>query len=97
MNIISRVTLERFWVTHENAKQPLLAWYDEVKTASWNTPQDIKDRYPTASILNKNRVVFNIKGNEYRLCVYVRYSAQKVYIRFIVTHAEYDKVNCEEI
>jgi len=75
----------------------LRAWYTETKKAGWKGPQDIKSEYRTASILRNNRVVFNIKGNTYRLVVGVRYDFQLVYIRFLGTHAEYDKINAEEI
>jgi mRNA interferase HigB len=75
----------------------LRAWYTEAKKARWKGPQDIKAEYRTASILRNHRVVFNIKGNTYRLVVAVRYEFQLAYIRFLGTHAEYDKINAEEI
>lgn len=93
MKIVSRPTLESFWTLHPQAEQPLRAWYDEAKQASWNTPQDIKDHYATASFIGGNRVVFNIKGNDYRLITAVAYRFQAVYIKFVGTHAEYDRVD----
>jgi mRNA interferase HigB len=90
-------TLKLFWEKHPNAENPLRAWYTEAKKARWEGPNDIKNAYRTASILRNNRVVFNIKGNTYRLVVAVKYEFQIVYVRFIGNHAEYDKINAEEI
>lgn len=73
------------------------AWYTEAKKAAWKGPQDIKTQYRAASILQNNRVVFNIKGNTYRLVVAVKYEFQIVYIRFIGTHREYNEIKAEEI
>lgn len=80
-----------------DAKQPLDAWFREVKKAQWTTPADIKEKYKSASIVGDNRVVFNIAGNKYRLVVRINYKAKIVYIRFIGTHREYDKINAEEV
>jgi mRNA interferase HigB len=93
MRIIAVSTLKDFWVHHPDAEQPLRAWYDEAKHASWVTPQDIKARYASASFVGSNRVVFNIKGNTYRLVVAVAYRFQILYIKFIGTHAEYDQID----
>ncbi len=73
------------------------AWVDEVKKAQWKTPQDIKDKYRSADFLSNNRVVFNIKGNDYRLIVAVAYRFQAVYIKFVGTHAEYDKIDANTV
>ena len=97
MRIIALKTLKLFWEKHPDAESPLRAWYTEAKKAAWKGPRDIKAEYRTASILRNNRVVFNVKGNSYRLVVAVRYEFQLVYIRFLGTHAEYDKINAEEI
>jgi len=97
MRVISLKTLKLFWERHPDAEKPLRAWYAEAKKAQWQSPRDIKAEYRTASILGNNRVVFNIKGNTYRLVVAVRYEFQIAYIRFIGTHAEYDKIDAEEI
>jgi mRNA interferase HigB len=75
----------------------LRTWYTEVRGANWRSPQDIKAAYPTASILRNNRIAFNVKGNTHRLIVAVKYEFQVVYIRFIGTHAEYDKIKAEEV
>ena len=82
---------------HANAKDPLLAWYREVQKADWDTPAKVKGRYPNASILADNRVVFNIKGDAYRLVVKINYPGRIVYVRFVGTHADYDRVNVREV
>lgn len=97
MRVISVKTLKLFWERHPAAEKPLRAWYAEAKKAQWQSPQDIKAEYRTASILRNSRVVFNIKGNTYRLVIAVKYEFQIAYIRFIGTHAEYDEINAEEI
>jgi mRNA interferase HigB len=97
MRVISAKTLKLFWARHPDAEKPLRAWYAEAKKAEWQSPQDIRGEYRTASILRNNRAVFNIKGNTYRLVVAVRYEFQIVYIRFIGTHADYDRINAEEV
>ena len=97
MRIIARKSLRDFWETHPNAEQSLLAWHREVKKEDWDTPAKPKVRYPSASIVGKDRVVFNIKGNSYRLVVRINYQKRIVYIRFVGTHQEYDRINAEEV
>lgn len=97
MRIIAIKTLKAFWAQHPNAKGPLEAWVDEVKHANWQSAHDIKARYPRASILGNRRVVFDIKGNDYRLIVSVAYRYGAVFIKFVGTHAEYDKVDAEKV
>ena len=97
VRVISVKTLKAFWEKHPHAESPLRAWYTETRRARWGIPQDIKTAYRTASILRNNRVVFNLKGNTYRLVVAVKYEFQIVYIRFVGTHAEYDKIKAEEV
>lgn len=82
---------------HPDAEQPLKAWYDEARHADWIAPQDIRNRYASASFVGKNRVVFNIKGNDYRLIAAVAYRFQAVYIKFVGTHAEYDRVDAATV
>jgi mRNA interferase HigB len=97
MRVISVKTLKTFWEEHPDAESPLRAWYTEARRARWRSPQDIKAAYRTASILRNNRVVFNVKGNTYRLVVAVKYEFQIVYIRFVGTHAAYDSIKAEEV
>jgi mRNA interferase HigB len=97
MRVIAVSTLRGFWAAHPDAEQPLKAWYEEVSKASWRNPSDIKDQYRSASILKNRRVVFNIKGNDYRLVVAVAYKLQIVYVKFVGTHKAYDAVDAETI
>jgi len=97
VRIIAIKVLREFWKKHSDAEQPLRAWYAEAKNADWKKPADITKLYRTASILANNRAVFNIKGNDYRLIVTINYAYRIVYIRFIGTHKEYDKINAEKI
>ena len=97
MRIIARSTLRAFWERHADAEQPLKAWFQDAFRMEWKSPTDIKKVYANASILPNNRVVFNIKGNDYRLIVHVRYDIGIVFIRFIGTHQEYDKIDATTI
>ena len=97
MRVISRKILREFWEKHPDAHQPLQAWYADVKHADWKKPSDIKNAYRNVSFLASNRVVFNIKGNNYRVIVVVQYSYGVVYIRFVGTHKEYDRINAETV
>jgi mRNA interferase HigB len=97
MRVISKRTLQDFWSAHSDSMNPLAGWYAEAMKASWESPQDIKSQYKTASFLRDNRVVFNISGNKYRLIVKINYPYSTVYIRFVGTHAQYDKINAQEI
>ena len=97
VRIIAKNTLRAFWERHPNAEQSLLAWHTDVKRADWDTPAKLKARYPSASIVGKDRVVFNIKGNRYRLVARINYQKRIVYIRFVGTHSEYDRLNAEEV
>lgn len=97
MRILSRSTLRNFWESHPDVEEALKAWYYEATHATWQSPADIKSAHRNASIIKGDRVVFNIKGNKYRLIVSVRYDIGIVFIQFIGTHAEYDKVNAETI
>lgn len=84
-------------VSHKDAEQPLKSWFREAKKAKWNSANEIKAQYSSASILKNNRVIFNIAGNKYRLVVQINYRLKIVFIRFIGTHAEYDKIDAEKI
>ena len=97
MRIISQRILREFWEIHPDACVPLQTWFHDVKRASWNGPADIKAVYRNASFLPHNRVVFNIKGNHDRIVVVVVYQYGTVYIRFVGTHAEYDKIDAMSI
>ncbi len=97
MRIIALSTLRTFWVKHPQAKAALQAWHAEALHAVWRRPADIKERYAGASFVGNNRVVFNIKGNDYRLVVAVLYRAGVLYIKFVGTHDEYDRIDVSTV
>lgn len=97
MRIISRRLLREFWEKHPDSAIALRTWFQDVERATWNTPADIKAVYRNASFLANNRVVFNIKGNHYRLVVVVVYQYGMVYVRFVGTHEEYDRIDTTTI
>ncbi|KAB7891355.1 type II toxin-antitoxin system HigB family toxin [Poseidonibacter ostreae] len=97
MNIISKRTIVKFYTIHPQSKTPLEVWYADAKDSIWKTPNDVKKVYASASFLEDNRIVFNIKGNDYRLIVHVDYLRKFVRIKFIGTHGEYDKINAKEV
>lgn len=97
MRIFSKKILREFWEKHSDARYPLEAWYSDTLRANWNTPSDIKKVYRNASFLADNRVIFDIKGNNYRLIIKVHYNRGRAYIRFVGTHAEYDRIDANRI
>lgn len=97
MHVISRKKLCDFWAIHPDAAEALKAWFHEVEAASWKNSAELKGKYGTASIINAERVVFNICGNKYRLISRINYLSKTVFIRFVGTHREYDRVNAETI
>lgn len=97
MRVIAVSILRAFWARYPDAEQPLKAWYEEVTRATWTQPADIKAQYRSASVLKNRRVVFNIKGNDYRLIVAVAYKLQIVYVKFVGSHKEYDAVDAETV
>ena len=99
MRVIAKRTIRTFWEKPgcEDAHAPLEAWHDITIKALWQSPQDIKNQFGNASICGNNRVVFNIGGNKYRLVAEIQYRVGIVWVKFIGTHAEYDKINVETI
>lgn len=97
MRVIAVKTLRDFSALHLSAKAPLSAWYQEAKAAVWLNPTSIKEQYRSASILQGGRVIFNIAGNKYRLVVQVAYRTQIVFIKFIGTHDDYDRIDPQTI
>jgi mRNA interferase HigB len=91
MQVLGKDKLIAFYKKHANVKSALEAWVSEAQSACWKTPHDIKDRYRSADFLDGNRVIFNIKGNHYRLVVKVRYQNGIAVIEWVGTHAQYDK------
>jgi mRNA interferase HigB len=97
MRIIAVSTLRDFWKKHPNAMEPLSAWVSVVSRLDWKQPSDVKAQYQNASILKNRRVVFNIKGNDYRLIVAIAYKIGTVYVKFIGTHKQYEAVDAETV
>ncbi|MEL6699969.1 MAG: type II toxin-antitoxin system HigB family toxin [Bacteroidota bacterium] len=97
MRIISTRRIKDFCLTHPNAESTCTEWIREVRQAEWENPNQLKNLYPSASILPKNRAVFRLGGGNYRLIVVIHYDRGIVYIRFIGTHAEYDKIDANTI
>ena len=100
MRVISKQRLRRFWEDasgRDDARRALEAWHREARRAAWQSPQDIKRQYASASVLKGSRVVFNICGNRYRLVVRINYSLQIVFIRFVGTHVQYDAIDAETV
>tara|TARA_B110000240_G_scaffold92474_1_gene105017 strand:- start:1082 stop:1375 length:294 start_codon:yes stop_codon:yes gene_type:complete len=97
LRIIAKRTLRVSWALYPETEQQLTAWFRETEKANWQSLNDLKKEYPSASILKDNRVVFNIKGNNYRLIIKFNSEYQLCWIRFIRTHAAYDKINANKI
>lgn len=97
MRVIARRTLREFYTQHPETKSSLEAWFAEVKRVEWLSPADVLGSFPKARIVGKDRVLFNILRNRFRLVVRVNYQAGIVFIRFVGTHKEYDRINVEEI
>lgn len=95
--IFAKGTLRDYWEKHPDSEQYLKTWFDTAMSSTWKTPNDVKLTYATASILKDSRVVFNIKGNSYRLVVKFNFEKQWAFIRFIGTHAEYDRIDANVI
>ena len=93
MRVIAISSLRAFWEKYPNAQTPLRAWYAMASRAQWGSPADIKQAYRHASFTANNRVVFNVKGNDYRLVALVRYDKGLLFVRFVGTHAQYDKID----
>lgn len=95
--IFAKSTLRQFWEKHADSEQYLKTWYDIAMSADWKSPNDVKQTYVNASILKTGRIVFNIKGNSYRMVVKFNFEKQWAFIRFIGTHAEYDQIDANNI
>ena len=93
MWIVKRKTLHEFWLKYEDSKQQLLEWFHTARRAHWVSINDVRKDYPSADLVDGKKVVFNIKGNKYRLIIKVNFEYHKAWIKFIGTHAEYDKID----
>ena len=99
MRIIAKSRLRQYWELRGNEpSQPYLAeWYHFCLRQTWATPQEVKNTFGHASIVGNNRVVFNVKGNDYRIVCALDYRRQAMFIKFVGTHAEYDAVDAEVV
>jgi mRNA interferase HigB len=97
MRVIAKRTLREFWKKYPDAESPLEAWHAEAKAATWTNPVQVRARFPSADVVGDNRMVFNIGGNKYRLVVRFNYDYQIAYVKFVGTHAEYDKIDVETV
>lgn len=95
--IFAKSTLTAFWEQYPDSEQYLKTWYETAMNSNWKTPNDVKNTYANASILKDGRIVFNIKGNSYRLIGKFNFEKQWIFIRFIGTHSEYDKIDANTI
>ncbi|MDR6807434.1 mRNA interferase HigB [Dyadobacter sp. BE34] len=95
--IFAKGTLREFWERHPEVEQYLKTWYEDVLAATWKSPAEVKSQYAKASILKNGRIVFNIRGNSFRLVAHFDFERQMVYIRFIGSHKEYDKIDANSI
>ncbi len=95
--IFAKSTLREYWEVHPDSEQYLKTWYDTAMNSDWKSPNDVKQTYANASIFKDSRIVFNIKGNSYRLVTKFNYKKQWIFIRFIGTHNEYDKIDANTI
>jgi mRNA interferase HigB len=97
VRVIAKKILRDFWEKYPDCEQQLKVWFKEASESDWRNSHEIKTDYPSASFLEGNRVVFNIKGNRYRLVVRINYDYKMVWIRFIGTHAQYDRIDATKI
>jgi mRNA interferase HigB len=93
MRIIARNTLVQFWEKHPETKVPLARWYETVKAAAWKAPEEVQRAFPKAKVLNGERIRFEIAGGNYRLVVAFDFRRKAAFVKFIGTHAEYDKID----
>jgi mRNA interferase HigB len=95
--IFAKSTLRQFWEKHQDAEQYLKTWYETAMKSEWKTPNDVKQTFATASILKEGRIVFNIKGNSYRLVEKFNFEKQWIFIRFVGCHSDYEKIDANTI
>ena len=97
MRVIAKKTLKEYFEKNAESKQPLLIWFKEVNNGKWKNHNEMKETFSSLSIIPNERIVFNIKGNKYRIVAKVNYDYQIIWIRFVGTHAEYDKIDATKI
>ena len=97
MQVIARRTLREFWERYPRAETPLKLWFATISGASWTSPADVRAQFNSADFVGDNRVIFDVGGNKYRIVAHVAYPFGRVLIKFVGTHAEYDKINPETV
>jgi mRNA interferase HigB len=97
MNVIALKTLKLFWVIHPQAQGPLTNWYDVAKRAEWRSPQDVRNDFNSVDFVADNRAIFNIGGNKYRLITRISYEYMHVLVKFIGTHADYERIDPDTV
>ena len=97
MRVIAISTLREFWTKHPDSEQALREWYVKTDRADWSSLNDIRNDYNSVDYVKSQRYVFNIKGNDYRLVAAIKFTPKLVYIRFVGTHSEYDKIDASTI
>lgn len=97
MNVVTRKRLRAFWEKHPDSKEPLNAWHKVARSATWKNAAEVVTALPGVSVLNDNRFVFNIKGNDYRLVVKISFRFKTVFVRFVGTHPEYDNIDANTV
>lgn len=97
MHVLALKTLKRFWLRHPDSEQALRAWYFEARGAKWIKAAEVKKQYPSASVISTERLVFNVCGNTYRLIVRVNFAGGTLFVRFVGTHTEYDRIEAERV
>jgi mRNA interferase HigB len=90
MNVISQKTLREFWERHPDAEDPLRSWYRNCRKAHWRNLDEVQEQYPHADVYCEC-TIFNIGGNKYRPIVKINYAGQAIYVKHVLTHAEYDR------
>ena len=98
MQIVALRTLKLFWLKHPQAERPIRAWYGLVSQAVWQGPADVKEQFgTTVDFVADNRVIFDLSGNKYRLVLHVSYRFRRVLVKFVGTHAQYDRIEPESV
>jgi len=95
--VFSKSTLREYWEKHPDSEQYLKTWYETVMNSNWERPNDVKETFVNASVMKNNRIIFNIKGNSYRLVAKFNYEKQWIFVKFIGTHSEYNKIDANTI
>ena len=97
MRIIAKSTLRDYWTVNKNAEQALLSWYKVANKAKWSNFNEVKQQFGTCKVVGNDRIIFKVRGNNYRLIIKISFENKLIWIRFIGTHSEYDLINAKEI